>query len=102
MVTEVNASMLPTVARRLGLTKAAFESEIAQRYPAVAKGLVAWSSIKPGAVELVGRQAASVQDGTKMNGFHFTPLPWYIMGPGIVLLLVGGAALLVERQRTPT
>jgi hypothetical protein len=52
-------------------------------------------SIKPGAVELVRRQVASVKDAAEMNGLDFTPLPWYIMGPGIALLLAGTTALAI-------
>jgi hypothetical protein len=57
-----------------------------------AKGLLAWRTIKPGAVELVRRQVASVPDAERLNGLDFTPLPWYIMGPGIALLIAGLAA----------
>jgi hypothetical protein len=73
--------MLPSLARRLHETPAAFEASVAQRYPAVSKGLAAWPSIKPGAVELVRRQGASVPDGDKMNGLDFSALPRYIIGP---------------------
>jgi hypothetical protein len=84
--------MVPALAQRLHVSTAAFEHSLATNYPAVAKGLAAWPSIKPGAVELVRRQVASVGDATELNGLDFTPLPWYIMGPGIALLLTGGIA----------
>jgi hypothetical protein len=93
MVTQVNTQMVPVLAQRLHLTPAALETSIATNYPAVARGLAAWPSIRPGAVELVRRQVASVTDAAEMNGLDFTPLPWYIMGPGIALLLTGGIAL---------
>ena len=53
MVTQVKTQMVPALAQRLHLTTAALETSIATNYPAVAKGLAAWPSIKPGAVELV-------------------------------------------------
>jgi hypothetical protein len=96
MVTQVNTQMVPTVARRLHLTPTALETSIANNYPAVAKGLSAWRSIKPGAVELVRRQVASVNDAAEMNGLDFNPLPWYMMGPGIALLLAGTVALAIR------
>jgi len=94
MVTQVNTEMLPGLATRLHVSQTALEASIARDYPAVAKGLLAWSTIKPGAVELVRRQVASVRDAETLNGLDFTPLPWYVMSPGIALLIAGLAALL--------
>ena len=101
MVTQVNTQMVPAVARRLHLTPAALTASIATNYPAVAKGLSAWSSIKPGAVGLVRRQVASVNDAAEMNGLDFTPLPWYLMGPGIALLLTGTVAVVTRARPGP-
>jgi hypothetical protein len=97
MVTQVDTKMVPALAQRLHLTPSALESSIAANYPAVAKGLAAWPSIKPGAVELVRRQVASVPDAATLNGLDFTPLPWDMMGPGIALLLTAGIALTATR-----
>jgi hypothetical protein len=93
--------MVPALAQRLHVRTAAFEHSLATNYPAVAKGLAAWPSIKPGAVELVRRQVASVGDATELNGLDFTPLPWYIMGPGIALLLTGGIPLTLSGRPEP-
>lgn len=82
MVTQVDTEMIPALAQQLHRTPAALERSIAADYPAVAKGLAAWPSIKPGAVELVRRQVASIPDAATLNGLDFTPLPWYIIGPG--------------------
>lgn len=101
MVTQVNTELVPALAQRLHLTQAGLETSIATNYPAVAKGLAAWPSIKPGAVELVRRQVASVPDAAKLNGLDFTPLPWYMIGPGIALLLTGGIALAAKRKPEP-
>jgi hypothetical protein len=97
-VTQVKTEMIPALAQRLHVSTAAFEQSLATNYPAVAKGLAAWPSIKPGAVDLVRRQVASVSDAAKLNGLDFTPLPWYIMGPGIALLLTGGIALTLSSR----
>lgn len=102
MVTQVNTQMVPALAQRLHLTTTALQTSIATDYPAVAKGLAAWPSIKPGAIQLVRLQVASVKNAAKMNGVAFTPLPWYIIGPGIALLITAAAALAVERRPTTT
>jgi len=101
MVVEVDTQMVPAVAQRLHLTPAALVASIAQTYSAVAKRLTAWPSIKSGAVELVRRQVASINDAAEINGLDFTPLPWFI-GPGIALLITAAAALAVERRPTTT
>lgn len=93
MVSQVDTAMIPALAQRLHVTPAALTATLAQRYPAVVKGLEAWPSIRPGAVGLVRLQVASVADARTMNGLDFTPLPWYIIGPGLALLLTGGVAL---------
>jgi hypothetical protein len=100
-VTQVKTEMIPALAQRLHVSTAAFEHSVATRYPAVAKGLAAWPTIKPGAVELVRRQVASVSDATELNGLDFTPLPWFIMGPGIALLLTAGIALTLRSRPEP-
>ena len=99
MVTQVDASMLPTLARRLHVSSAALDRSLAASDPAVVKGLAAWPSIKPGAVALVRLQVTSVADAAKMNGLDFAPLPWYIIGPGIALTLTASAALLLTLRR---
>jgi hypothetical protein len=93
LVTQVNTQMVPALAARLHVSQSALEATLAHDYPAVVKGLSAWSGVKPGAVELVRRQVASVSDAATLRGLDFTPLPWYMMGPGIALLLAGVLAL---------
>lgn len=100
-VTQVRAEMIPALAHRLHVTPAALERSLATDDPAVAKGLAAWPSIKPGAVELVRRQVASVHDAAELNGLDFTPLPWSIIGPGIALLLTAGVALTLRSRLEP-
>jgi hypothetical protein len=98
LVTEVSTTMVPAVAHRLGVTGAQLTATIAHDYPKVAEGLAAWPSIKPGAIQLVAVQKASVHDAVRMNGLGFKPLPWYIMGPGIALLIAAAAAWMTDRR----
>jgi hypothetical protein len=100
-VAQVKTQMVPALAQRLHVSTIAFERSIATSYPAVGKGLAAWPSIKPGAVKLVRRQVASVSDARELNGLDFTPLPWYIMGPGIALVLTAGIALTRRSRPEP-
>ena len=99
MVSQVETQMIPALAQRLHVSTPAFEQTLAAGYPAVAKGLAEWPSIKPGAVGLVKLQVASVHDAGVLNGLSFTALPWMIIGPGIALLLTAGAALVVTSRK---
>jgi hypothetical protein len=101
LVTQVQTQMLPALAARLHETPAALDGTIAADFPAVTRGLAAWARIKPGAFALVRRQVASVHDAAELNGLDFAPLPWLIIGPGIALLLLGGAAAVVDRRGAP-
>jgi hypothetical protein len=96
LVSQVNASMIPALANRLGVSPGQLKSTIAQDYPTVAKGLAAWPSIKPGAIHLVALQRSSVADAANMR-LNFKALPWYILGPGIALLIAALLALVVDR-----
>jgi hypothetical protein len=82
------------------VTDAQLTATIARDYPKVAKGLAEWPSIKPGAIHLVSLQKASVADAVRMNWLAFKPLPWYIMGPRVALLLAAGAGFMIDRRPT--
>jgi len=66
---------------------------VARDPPAVARGLTAWPSIRPGAYRLASIQGRSVADNREMTGTPFGALPWLIIAPGAVLAALGGAAL---------
>jgi uncharacterized membrane protein YphA (DoxX/SURF4 family) len=98
MVDEVKARFIPRTAARLHESPAQLRAEIASRYPAVARGLAAWPSIRPGALQRARDQVASQTDFANLDDIHFRALPWMVMGPGVLMLLAGGAAL--ARRRT--
>jgi uncharacterized membrane protein YphA (DoxX/SURF4 family) len=97
MVDEVKTSFIPQTAARLHEPPARLNAQIARRYPAVATGLAAWPSIRPGALHRAHDQVASQADFANLDDIHFAALPWTVMGPGILMLLVGGAALAQRR-----
>jgi hypothetical protein len=98
LVTQVQDKMVPTIAHRLNLTTAQLSDKIAREDPALARGLSAWPSIKPGALHLISLQRASLSDVVRMNGLAYQALPWYVIGPGIVLLVIGSVAALAPTR----
>ena len=102
LVSEVNTAFLPQTAARLHESPAQLRAQIAQRFPAVARGLAAWPSIRAGALQRARDQVASVHDAANIEGIHVRAVPWAVMGPGILMLLAGGIALAVPgRAREP-
>lgn len=95
---EVETSFVPQTASRLHETTAQLGAQIAQRYPAVARGLAAWPSIRPGALQRARDQVASQRDFANLDGIHLRALPWAVIGPGILMLLVGAVALVRGRK----
>lgn len=99
MVREVNTQFIPQAAARLHETPKQFTAQLAARYPAVAKGLQQWPTIRPQALYLPKQQVASETDFANLHGLHFRAMPWAVIAPGIAMLLFGGAALVLARRR---
>jgi hypothetical protein len=72
----------------------------ATRYPAVERGLEGWPSIRPGAYALAAVQSASLADRERLDNIPFRAFPWLLIGPGITLIALGGAAVAQHRATT--
>src|SRR3954454_18509933 len=90
---EVQTKFIPQAAARLHESPAKLTAQIAQRYPAVGRGLAAWpTKIRPQAYYLPRGQVASQTDFANLHGLHFRTMSWMVIGAGIALLVIGGAA----------
>jgi hypothetical protein len=98
-VGETRDKLLPTVARRAGLTPAGMRRVVDRDLPDVATGIERWPSIRPGAYQLATIQGRSVADNEEMNGTPFAALPWLIVIPGAVLGLVAALTLVAAGRR---
>jgi hypothetical protein len=92
-VTDTQANLLPAVADRLGQSQDAFTASVIRDFPDVSAGIKAWPSVRPGAYELAAVQADSVDDQAEARDTPLGTLPWLIIVPGFVLLVVGALAL---------
>jgi hypothetical protein len=98
LVGEVSTSFVPQTAARLHETPAQLSAQLAHRFPAVARGLAAWPSIRSGALQRASDQVASVRDFANVEGIDVRAVPWAVIGPGILMLLVGAIALGLGRD----
>jgi hypothetical protein len=102
MVREVRTRLVPALAARLGVAPSAVVARIATAYPAVARGLARWPSIRPGAADLAARQRATVAAFRTGDGLPFRTLPWLIIALAALLALLALAVLVVGQRRPDT
>lgn len=101
LVNDVQRSFVPDLAQRTGGTPAAVTAQLEQTYPAVARGLAQWPTIRPGAYALAAAQRESLPDRPRLDNTPFRVFPWLVIGPGILLALLGALALLPRREPEP-
>jgi hypothetical protein len=93
VVDEVEAAFLPQTAARLRESTAQFTVQLDRRYPAVARGLAVWPSIRAAGFALARGQVASIRDAARIDGLDVRAVPWVVIGPGISVLIAGLLAL---------
>jgi hypothetical protein len=99
-VPDTQTKLLPAVADRLRQSRHASTASVAEDFPDVSAGINAWPSIRPGAYQLAGVQADSVDDQNEARETPLGALPWLIIAPGFVLLAVGALALWPRQSGT--
>jgi disulfide bond formation protein DsbB len=97
-VEQTGGELLPAIASRLGTSQAAVDALVEQHAPAVETGIKAWPTIRPGAQQLASIQAASVADNADFGGLPLKLLPWLVIVPGAILLVLAAAALRQARR----
>jgi hypothetical protein len=94
MVTTINTRMVPDIARRLHESPSSLSATIEKDYPGLATGLREYPGIAAAAYQLTAVQQAAVSPFKEVDGIGYSKLPWLAIGPGILLVLLAGAALL--------
>jgi hypothetical protein len=102
MVEEIRFAMVPELAARLGVTPSEIDAKIGRDYPDVARLLARWDAIAGGdtGAKLAATQQAVVDDFADADETPVLELPWLVIGPGALLLLLSGAALVAARDRS--
>jgi hypothetical protein len=99
MVGEINGQMIPDLARRLHVSPAALDQRIDRDYPGLGTGLREYPGIAAAAYQLTAVQQAAVGPFKKVDGIGYSGLPWLAIGPGILLMVLAGGALLADRSK---
>src|SRR3954447_6241795 len=107
-VEQTRGALVPSLARQLGVTPSEVDAKLARDYPAVSRLLNRWDAIAAGptGAELAAKQRAAVDDFGQADKTPVLELPWLVIGPGALLLVLAGGALLVvavgsSRGRSP-
>lgn len=101
---QMQNETIPFLAQQAGQDVPTYTASLAQRYPAVGKGLPQTNRILArfdGMIEDIGTNIESFKDADSIPSAD-TPVsqvPWYLLIPGIGLIVVAGAALLPLGRR---
>jgi len=100
MVQQVRTELVPDLAGQLKVTPSEVDAQIGRDYPAVALLLARWEAIAAGETgeRLAATQQAVVDDFAQADETPVLELPWLVIGPGVLLLLVSGAAIATGRR----
>ena len=99
MVGEVNGKLIPFLAGRLHRTPAQVRASLGAALPEVGRGLREWPAVEPRAAALAKAQGELVDDFAKGDGAPFRTLPWLVIGPSLLVLLMAEIALLAPGAR---
>src|SRR4051812_25697551 len=98
MVEQTRKELVPTLARRLGVTPAELQASLARDYPALGTFLREYDALLPRTLRVVAAQEASVGDFAKADAIPVKALPWLVVVPGLLLTVVSGAILVAVRR----
>jgi hypothetical protein len=94
LVTQTETQLVPALAAKLHTTPAQVSATIAKDFPAVATFLARWhSDLRTKAFTIAAAQRAHVNDFAEADAVPFKTLPWLLIVPGIVLVVLAGIAL---------
>jgi hypothetical protein len=95
-VDQVRGGLIPALAHKAGVSPSDVDAQIAHDYPAVSRFLNRWDAIAegPNGAELAAKQEAAVDDFAKADKTPVLELPWLVIGPGALLLVLAGGALI--------
>ncbi len=100
MTAQLQGQLLPSIANQLGTTPAELNASLAPQFPAAATGLPKLNSVFTDFADKTRRLDASVADFAQTKQIPYRSLPWLFIGPGVVLALCAGVALVGERKTT--
>ena len=98
MVRELQAGLLPAVAKRQGLALAAFDEQLSTQSPALTKFLADWPKLAPANFAFAAAIRESVGEFAEAKRFPFESVPWLLIALGGLLVIVAGGALVAPES----
>jgi hypothetical protein len=98
MGTEMQQKMLPDLATQLQMTPAQLNTFMGENFPATAAALSGLPQSLGRFQNLVATFDGRLADYNTMKPVSFVPIVWFMVGGGAVLLLLGGAGVVITRK----
>jgi len=102
MGTEMQQSMMPDLAGQLQMSPEELNAFFAQNFPATTAALAALPDSLGRFQDMVTRFDSSLDNYETLKPVSFEPIVWFMVGGGAVLLLLGGAGVLITRRTGST
>lgn len=102
MGSQLTGQLLPALATELHMTPAQLDSFLAANFPAVTAAVTHFGQLTTEFNSVVGKLTASTGDYRSVSRIPFPSLPWLLLAPGAVCLLLAALGLLrPERIAVP-
>jgi hypothetical protein len=99
LIEQTRKDLIPGLAREFGVTEPALKAQFARDYPGFTDLLDEYEPLKPLTLRVVEAQEASVRDFERANSIPVKALPWVIVVPGLLLVIVAASVLVIDRRR---
>lgn len=102
MGTEMQTKMLPALATQLKMTPDQLNAFLGQNFPATATALAGFSTTMQRFDSMVTNFETNLDNFNTLKSVKFVPIVWTMIGGGVVIFLLGGAALFARRGELKT
>lgn len=99
---EMQTKMLPALATQLKMTPDQLNAFLGQNFPATAAALGGFSTTMSKFQNMVTAFENNLDNYKTLEPVKFVPIVWTMIGAGVVLVLLGGAALFAGRGEAKT
>jgi len=99
MTSQLQGSLLPAAATRMGLSPAGMNDYLARNLPALAQGLPTTQAVVQHMGVLVGKVQANVATYAKVRKLPFRGVTWLFFAPGVLLAAAAGVELYAAHHR---
>jgi hypothetical protein len=99
---EMQTKMLPALATQLKMTPDQLQAFMTQNFPTTAAALGGFDATMAKFQNMVTAFENNLDNYNTLKPVKFVPIVWSMIGAGVVLVLLGGAALFASRGEAAT